>query len=37
VDDTYRWAIAVYQTNQSTPIPLTRVVKWRRARMLVNM
>lgn len=34
VDDTYRWAIAVYQTNQATPIPLTRVVKWRRARML---
>jgi len=36
LDDTYRWAIAVYQTNQPTPIALNRVTKWRRARMLVD-
>lgn len=36
LDDTYRWVIAVYQTNEPAPIALNRVMKWRRARMMVT-
>ncbi|RZI79042.1 MAG: hypothetical protein EOP38_26385, partial [Rubrivivax sp.] len=35
LDDTYRWVVALYQTNEPSPIALTRVMKWRRARMMV--
>lgn len=36
LEDTYRWAIAIYQTNEPSPIALNRVMKWRRARMMVT-